>query len=528
MTTLEIILAAACGVFLHAMLQLWRFRHAPGAIPALLLIVAIACYAVAMVHRAPPAPLLYLGFVGISVASALLFIAAVDYLDVRLPHWQRLRWLPAAVSLLLAGINVAGHGRSLLEAIAAEPDLAERARLVSRAWHELPVSPAWAGYAFVVLTVAVALWQIQRSGEQRGARLALAGLPLLPLAVNAAHHLYGFTWFGMSPMPVAVVACLLGGIVALYRADTFDLRPAARAELVDNVVDAMLVVDARGRLVDCNRAAERLIGSERRALLGRTTAGVLPREFHAMLQSPVQLRSDLAVRSGDGATAWFEVDVTPLDLRGRFAGHLLVARSIAERRRVQEDLERDRDELRSVNAQLVEQSVTDPLTSLKNRRYLFQRLNEELNRHHRSGNVLGLLLIDIDHFKLVNDTHGHPVGDEALVLVANALASVVRDCDVVSRIGGEEFAVLAVNTDAKGLIALAERIRQTVREIPVARDTHRPMVLTVSIGVAFAGPDTRSAEGLFAEADRHLYLAKHQGRNRVVAAALPPTASRAG
>src|SRR5690606_14025682 len=113
------------------MLELWRFRHAPGAIPALLLIVAIACYAGGMLHRAPPPLLLYLAFVGISVAPALLFTAAVDYLDVRIPHWERMRWLPTVVSLLLAGVNVAGDGRPLLEAIATEPDLAERARLVS-------------------------------------------------------------------------------------------------------------------------------------------------------------------------------------------------------------------------------------------------------------------------------------------------------------------------------------------------------------------------------------------------------------
>ena len=86
MTTPELLVAATCGVFVHAVLQLWRFRHAPGAMPALLLIVAIACYAGAMLHRAPPAPLLYLGFAGISVAAALLFTAAVDYLDVRIPH----------------------------------------------------------------------------------------------------------------------------------------------------------------------------------------------------------------------------------------------------------------------------------------------------------------------------------------------------------------------------------------------------------------------------------------------------------
>jgi len=313
----------------------------------------------------------------------------------------------------------------------------------------------------------------------------------------------------------------------LARANMLDVRPIARTVLVDNVQDGMLVVNARRRIVDCNRAAERIAGRIRRDMVGRSAGEALPREFVAMLQSPVHLRSELMVRAGD-RSAWFEVDVTPLTLHGRSAGHLLVARNIDERRLAQEALEESRRALEAVNARLVEQSITDPLTGLKNRRFLFQRLNEEMNRHHRAGTVLGLLVVDIDHFKVVNDTHGHPVGDEALVQVAGVLAGLVRDCDVVARLGGEEFGMLAVDSDGTGLLALAERIRQAISRLPVARDTFRPMVLTVSIGVAFAGPETRSADGLFVEADRHLYAAKRQGRNRVIAAALPSGVGSAG
>lgn len=295
--------------------------------------------------------------------------------------------------------------------------------------------------------------------------------------------------------------------------------PISRANLIDSVMDGVLLMDARQRVIDCNRAAEHIIGRCRREIIGLAASTLLPREFLAMLQSPVHLRSELAVRGS--AVRWFEVDVTPLMRRGRRAGHVLVARGIDERRQVQDALEHSRRALEAANARLVEQSITDPLTGLKNRRFLFQRLNEEMNRHHRAGCVLGLLVVDIDHFKTVNDTHGHPVGDRALVQVARALDELVRDCDVVARLGGEEFGVLAVNADPGGLVALAERIRGAISRLPVASDTFRPMVLTVSIGVAFAGPDARNPDGLFAEADRHLYAAKHQGRNRVVAARLP-------
>jgi diguanylate cyclase (GGDEF)-like protein/PAS domain S-box-containing protein len=525
--TLDLIVAGTCGVFAHAMLRLWRNRHAPGAIPSLLLFAAITAYALAVAHPRPSLLAVQIGYVAITLVTPLLFTAAIEYTGLAVPGWKGLRWLLVPGVTLLAVGNLATDQQALLTAAASEADLLMRSNLIQQAQQSLLFATDRISYGFGLLTIVAALWTVSIAPAQRRGMAALAIMPALSVVAGVAHDVAGFTVAGAAPTPFALVLGALLATSVLYRSNVFDLRPIARALLVDSVMDGMLVVDARKRILDCNRTAERIIGRSRKDIIGSAAQGLLPREFSAMLQSPVHLRSELAVRAAT-EPSWFEVDVTPLALRGRPAGHVLVARDISERRLAQEALEVSRQALEAANARLVEQSVTDPLTGLKNRRFLFQRLNEEMNRHHRTASVLGLLVVDIDHFKTVNDTHGHPVGDEALIQVAAALESLVRDCDVVARLGGEEFGVLAVNTEAVGLITLAERIRQAICRVPVARDTFRPMVLTVSIGVAFAGPATRTADGLFAEADRHLYAAKHQGRNRVVAARLPLEASSAG
>ena len=159
-------------------------------------------------------------------------------------------------------------------------------------------------------------------------------------------------------------------------------------------------------------------------------------------------------------------------------------------------------------------SITDPLTGLANRRRLQSEIIGEMNRADRYDTPLALLLIDLDRLKHVNDRFGHPAGDRALQTVAEALRQSCRTTDLAARHGGDEFAVLAVNTTAAEALALAQRILDGVRRFSVA-DLH----LTVSIGVsdleraAVAGFD-----GLHASADEALYQAKAQGGNVAVAA----------
>ena len=166
-------------------------------------------------------------------------------------------------------------------------------------------------------------------------------------------------------------------------------------------------------------------------------------------------------------------------------------------------------------------SITDALTGLYNRRYLDDRLRAETTRAQRSGKPLSLITCDIDHFKQINDTHGHAVGDQALVAIAEVLRKAARQSDVVARAGGEEFAVLAPDTALDNAARLAERLRQQVGDCrSVVADG--PLSLSASFGVAQLS-DT--ADRLLEAADSALYRAKEEGRNRVACA--DPAAVRA-
>jgi diguanylate cyclase (GGDEF)-like protein len=160
-------------------------------------------------------------------------------------------------------------------------------------------------------------------------------------------------------------------------------------------------------------------------------------------------------------------------------------------------------------------SITDTLTGTYNRRYLSQRLEEEFRISHRHHSPLSALVIDIDHFKRINDEFGHQIGDEALVAVAHTLKENVRESDMLARFGGEEFVVILPHTTQKDAMLVAEKLRLAIASRTIASmGDHK---ITISIGVATM-PDliVDSSDELLGMADRALYLAKEQGRNRVV------------
>jgi len=183
-----------------------------------------------------------------------------------------------------------------------------------------------------------------------------------------------------------------------------------------------------------------------------------------------------------------------------------------------------------LRARLFEQTerlaTTDGLTGLTNHRTFQARLDEKLAEAQRYGRKLSLLLCDIDHFKTVNDTYGHPVGDQVLRGVAALLAKEARTTDLVARYGGEEFAIVMPETDAAGAHVIAERIRERVAERVFDAELG-PLRVTLSLGLATFPDDTRRKAALVAQADGCLYAAKRGGRNRTVAAGAGRGASRA-
>lgn len=164
--------------------------------------------------------------------------------------------------------------------------------------------------------------------------------------------------------------------------------------------------------------------------------------------------------------------------------------------------------------------LTDGLTGLYNRRHLDARLREELTRAQRHGHTLGCLFIDADHFKRVNDEHGHAAGDQVLRVLAKRIREQLRGSDLAARYGGEEIAVLLPQTTPDNACQLAERIRRSIAADPIELTAGSSLRVTVSIGVGAVRPDRESdikqlAEQLLAVADRRVYSAKHAGRNRV-------------
>lgn len=222
--------------------------------------------------------------------------------------------------------------------------------------------------------------------------------------------------------------------------------------------------------------------------------------------------------------------VIPMAVRGKRVGALAIKRpeidAFSESDQHLLEAVASQAALAITNARLYEETVQlatiDPLTGLFNRRRLGERLAMELDRAARFDHPLSVVMVDVDHFKPYNDTHGHPMGDVVLRRVAEILAESVRSVDTVARYGGEEFTVLLPRLAAEDALGVAEKLRQAVFETDFEGGETQPLGrLSLSLGIASFPVDARDAAGLFEKADEALYAAKEGGRNRTCARGVP-------
>jgi diguanylate cyclase (GGDEF)-like protein len=219
--------------------------------------------------------------------------------------------------------------------------------------------------------------------------------------------------------------------------------------------------------------------------------------------------------------------VAPLTAQGRLAGLLALGRKREEQRWVAEELEL----LTLVghhaatvfeNARLFDSATFEGLTGLYRREALLEILDREWSRSQRYDRPLAVAIADLDHFKEVNDRHGHLTGDVVLQRVAHELRNLLRETDFIGRYGGEEFLMVLPETTLEGAARLAEKVRQRIATLEVPSESGRPVGVTLSIGVSsrdvVRDDDRARARALIAAADEALYAAKNNGRNRVEAA----------
>jgi diguanylate cyclase (GGDEF)-like protein len=234
--------------------------------------------------------------------------------------------------------------------------------------------------------------------------------------------------------------------------------------------------------------------------------------------APSAKSREVALGSHD-ARRIFEVSSSPLHPGDPAQGSLiLVLRDMTERKRAEDALRRAKEDLQRANEQLARLANTDALTGLNNRRFLLERLAEETSRARRYELDLSLLLLDLDHFKRVNDTHGHLVGDRVLAATAGEIETLRREYDVAGRLGGEEFALILPETDPPGARILAERVRGGIAALRHQVEGRAHFRVTVSVGIASFAPDLRDGTQLMSLADAALYRAKRRGRDRVCSA----------
>lgn len=307
--------------------------------------------------------------------------------------------------------------------------------------------------------------------------------------------------------------------------------------------EGIIITDVEGRVRWVNQGFEQISGYKLEEVVGKSPGSFLqgqdtdPRTIAYMSEKIARrepFSTEILNYHKNGNPYWLKLNIYPHhDRNGELQSFMAVETDITAVKKVQQKLEQQTRVLRQEIQQRKELELelrllaySDALTGLYNRRYFFEKFDTELHRSWRYQHPLSLILLDIDHFKRINDTHGHDVGDQVLMEFAKCLQQLVREGDLVARVGGEEFAVLAVETNQKAALQLAERLRKGICENNWNSVFQEPCEfteskITASFGVTMLNIERSASDCIdtsskaYKRADEALYRAKKAGRNRV-------------
>jgi diguanylate cyclase (GGDEF)-like protein/PAS domain S-box-containing protein len=300
---------------------------------------------------------------------------------------------------------------------------------------------------------------------------------------------------------------------------------------IESAASAVVISDPEGVCLWVNPAFTRITGYAPEDIVGRPLSllksGAHEAAFYASLWRTILSgevwRGEIVNRHKDGRLYTEEQTISPVrDETGRITHFVAVKQDVTERRRMEEGLraanetlKTQLEEIEALQARLRDQAIRDPLTGVLNRRYLTETLTRETARARRDGRAYAVVLLDLDHFKRVNDTYGHEAGDRVLVALADLLRAHTREGDVVCRYGGEEFVVLMPGSSAVAAARRAQVWRTTLEAQPFGFKADQ-VTVTLSAGVACFPDDGGDGEAILRAADQALYQAKGGGRNRVM------------
>jgi diguanylate cyclase (GGDEF)-like protein/PAS domain S-box-containing protein len=284
--------------------------------------------------------------------------------------------------------------------------------------------------------------------------------------------------------------------------------------VVQTAYDGVISIDEKQTIKLMNESAKYIFGVNGEKVIGSNLSRFIPQRFRvkhpdyvgsfrnsSVDARPMESRVPVRGLRADGSEFPVEVTISKIKVGGAIE-MTAVIRDISERVRLIEELSRA--------------ASNDPLTGAFNRRHGLAVLKSELARCTRFGHSISLVMIDLDHFKQINDSYGHACGDSVLKAVVETVGLTLRETDILCRWGGEEFLILLPETSGEEALSFAERARQAVAEKPVAGCDEQAVAVTASFGVAALVEEATTPEQFIGRADKALYRAKEEGRNRVV------------
>lgn len=296
--------------------------------------------------------------------------------------------------------------------------------------------------------------------------------------------------------------------------------------VMESIGDGLVVIDRNYMILHANSAAAATIGLEKAEIIGKKCYETIHGNTSPCQDAEVVCPMHEVFGKGrtsqvlhkhidsSGTEQYIDITASPIkDADGRIIAMVETYRNLMQRQ-TDDELINLVKKFNEAQVRLKQMAITDDLTGLRNRRYIMERLEEEFQRAKRTGRPLSLVMLDIDHFKDINDAHGHLFGDSVLKTIASRIRDCLRRHDIVGRVGGEEFLVISPDSGVEEAVLVAERIRRVVHSKAIG-DGDIEVSVTLSAGVTIAGSEDKSADRVFFRADTALYKAKQEGRNRV-------------
>ena len=495
------VLIASGAADVAAAIGVWRRRGSPGrnSLCVAMLATAAWSFAYALELAAPNTGDRELWgalkYVGITILPAAWLMFALQYTGrVGRPS----RWFLGALAIepviVVTLLAVPGTRHLIRSYPPGPPQRIPTASAGALYWPHVIYSNALVLTASAILLVTV--MRVSRLYWRQSITLLVA--ICLPLIGNALADFNAPPFQHLDPSPLATSVAAWVLVLGVLRYRLLDLRPVARTHVVETMRDAVLVADAHGHVVDLNPAAVQLLGRRVVELVGRPVAALLSDLAHP-IGFPDPGVYDMQVGSSERKRD-VELAVTPLeDARGATAGRVLVFRDVTERRELELELRR--------------LASTDRLTGLPNRALFNDRLERALLMAKRRDTPVAVLFLDLDRFKIINDSLGHEIGDEVLRAVAQRLRRCLRAEDTLARLGGDEFAILLPEMANRRDIHLVTDKCLAALTAPELIGGHE-LTVNASIGVAVSPQDGADVQHLLRSADAAMYRAKARGGGR--------------